>query len=415
MKHLFLGSVALCLLAVVMGCGEGGGNDNGVGPSDTVSPSAVTDLRCVFSTPSSAILSWTAPGDDGHSGTAAQYQIRYSTTAITSANWSAATPATNPPTPAVAGAMEAFRVVDLVDGTTYYFALKTADEGPNWSDVSSVATTQTGNHSRQITTAGGSSPTWSPDGLKIAFCTPNEEISWVPATGGPGTPIDIIIPPDTSVIYKSGPAWSPLGDKIAFVTVSNPHDQDVWLVPWSGGIADQIVDHGNPSGSGPRMEGLAWSPDATKIAFATDVDTYPERSIWIMPATGGVATPLTPGWYCNRPSWKPDGSRVAFDRTQYIDEHTGTTDIWTVVATGGGPKQITTLNGEGPTWSPDGKWLAYYDICSLCIIPANGGTPQVLVDGVLCVSEPAWSPDGSKIAFNLGDHQQTQIWVVDLQ
>jgi hypothetical protein len=94
----------------------------------------------------SATLRWTAPGADGMVGQAAQYDIRYATSPITDANWSTATRIITPPIPKPAGNSEIFKIPGLLAGTTYYFALKTADSKPNWSKLSNnaVVTTCTG-------------------------------------------------------------------------------------------------------------------------------------------------------------------------------------------------------------------------------------------------------------------------------
>jgi phosphodiesterase/alkaline phosphatase D-like protein len=83
-------------------------------------------------------LTWTAPGDDSLTGTASQYDLRYSTSAITSSNFASATRWTNMPTPAASGTTQGVVVTGLTANTTYYFALKTADEVPNWSGISNV-------------------------------------------------------------------------------------------------------------------------------------------------------------------------------------------------------------------------------------------------------------------------------------
>jgi len=83
-------------------------------------------------------LSWTAPGDDSLTGTAAQYDLRYSTAAITAANFSSATRWTGTPTPTASGTRQSAVVGGLQANTTYYFAIKTADEVPNWSGLSNV-------------------------------------------------------------------------------------------------------------------------------------------------------------------------------------------------------------------------------------------------------------------------------------
>jgi hypothetical protein len=109
------------------------------GEGDTVAPSAVTDLAADGTTQTGLTLSWTAPGDDGSSGTATSYDVRYSTSPITSSNWANATPISGVPAPHASGTAESFTVTGLTGGVTYYFALKAGDEVPNWSSLSNVA------------------------------------------------------------------------------------------------------------------------------------------------------------------------------------------------------------------------------------------------------------------------------------
>lgn len=106
---------------------------------DTTPPAAITDLAATNPTSTSITLTWTAPGDDGNSGTASQYDIRYSTSNITESNWGSATQCTGEPTPKTAGSSESFVVTGLNSNTKYYFAIKTADEVLNWSGLSNVA------------------------------------------------------------------------------------------------------------------------------------------------------------------------------------------------------------------------------------------------------------------------------------
>jgi hypothetical protein len=86
----------------------------------------------------SVTLSWTTPGDDNMVGTAAQFDLRYSTTAINASNFASATRWTQTPTPAVAGTRQTVTVTGLTPSTNYYFAIKTADEVPNWAGISNV-------------------------------------------------------------------------------------------------------------------------------------------------------------------------------------------------------------------------------------------------------------------------------------
>ena len=83
-------------------------------------------------------LRWTAPGDDGTSGTAQSYDVRYSTSAITTANWGSATQATGEPTTAAAGTQQTFTVTGLTSGRTYYVAIRATDSSGNVSGISNV-------------------------------------------------------------------------------------------------------------------------------------------------------------------------------------------------------------------------------------------------------------------------------------
>lgn len=112
------------------------------GPEE-IAPTDIADLQAVFSTSSSITLTWTAPGDDGNVGSASQYEMRYSTTPITEANWSSAILVTGIPAPQPSGSDETFIVENLEISTTYYFAIKTADEVPNWSGLSNVVNAAT--------------------------------------------------------------------------------------------------------------------------------------------------------------------------------------------------------------------------------------------------------------------------------
>jgi hypothetical protein len=94
----------------------------------------------------SVSLTWTAPGDDGNTGTASSYEIRYSPNPVrsdTSSWWASATSVGALPAPRRAGTRESFVVVGLAPATTYYFALRTSDEVPNVSGTSNIAVKQT--------------------------------------------------------------------------------------------------------------------------------------------------------------------------------------------------------------------------------------------------------------------------------
>ncbi|MFA4872483.1 MAG: fibronectin type III domain-containing protein [Patescibacteria group bacterium] len=111
--------------------------------TDITPPSAVANLAASSSTPVSVTLQWTAPGDDGLSGTASFYDVRYRTAPITESNFATSTPVAGEPAPHAAGTTETFVVTGLTPTTTYWFALRTVDEEGNTSALSNNASTTT--------------------------------------------------------------------------------------------------------------------------------------------------------------------------------------------------------------------------------------------------------------------------------
>ncbi len=107
-------------------------------PSPTP-PAAITNLSTAQPTKNSIKLNWTAPGSSGNSGTALSYDIRYSTSPITSANWSSATQVTGEPSPTLAGTSQSYTVVGLNSDVKYYVAMTTTNSQGLTSALSNVA------------------------------------------------------------------------------------------------------------------------------------------------------------------------------------------------------------------------------------------------------------------------------------
>jgi len=111
--------------------------------SDTTPPAQVNNLTAGNPTTNSITLTWTAPGDDGNTGTATSYNIRYATYNITESNWLSATLCSGVPAPKPAGQTETFVVNNLNSNTQYYFGLKAMDDANNWSPLSNIASATT--------------------------------------------------------------------------------------------------------------------------------------------------------------------------------------------------------------------------------------------------------------------------------
>jgi Tol biopolymer transport system component len=191
--------------------------------------------------------------------------------------------------------------------------------------------------------------------------------------------------------------WSPDGTRIAFRSEPDG-DQEIWLM--------------NADGSGQRRltRGLspAWSPDGSKIAYASpgDILCPPGRGprctgISIMNADGSEQhrVPNTDGG--EYPSWSPDGKRIAFnsnlsgDHLMYIVD----VDVSHLV-------DLSRL-GEGwqVDWSPDGRSMLFTshrdhpdNYTDIYVMRPDGSGVKRLTD--MRAYTPAWSPDGSHIVFS---------------
>ena len=106
----------------------------------------------------------------------------------------------------------------------------------------------------------------------------------------------------------------------------------------------------------------------TKISFAAIItpeagDT--DRGVFVVDADGTGLTALfdVPGSYDSAPAWSPDGKTIAFESDADIGGANPERDmeVWTMNADGSGPRQLThnALHDEGPAWSPNGTMLAY--------------------------------------------------------
>lgn len=125
----------------LVGINETPGGSGGSG--DTISPGTIKDLTAFDATEESITLSWTATGDDGNTGLANSYDLRYSTSTIDNKNWELATHVSAEPTPSEAGSTETMVVSGLKPITQYFFALKVSDEVPNESSLSNVPSLET--------------------------------------------------------------------------------------------------------------------------------------------------------------------------------------------------------------------------------------------------------------------------------
>ena len=108
---------------------------------DNIAPSSITNLEAGSLNYDRVRLTFTTPGDDGISGRASFYDVRYDTAQISEANFKQATQLSNVNAPKIAGAIDTIEIAGLQGMTKYYFAIKAGDEVLNLSPLATVSIT----------------------------------------------------------------------------------------------------------------------------------------------------------------------------------------------------------------------------------------------------------------------------------
>ncbi len=261
----------------------------------------------------------------------------------------------------------------------------------------------------------------------------------------------------TSKDYSaSAPRWSPDGKYLSFLAAKGEKAKtQVWTLNLLGGEAQPLtkVKQG--------VSGYEWSPDGSRLVllikdpkpadltkdtkddkkplphvidrlhFKQDYTGYLDRRrthLYVFTPGDTAATQITSGDYDDSaPDWSPDGKTIAFvsDRSENPDLSYDT-NIWTVDADntdkGAHISKITDNPGSdrSPAWSPDGSQIAYITVPTtdkmpfrtehLAVVSSSGGAPTVLTAHIdRDVRRPAYSKDGEKIVFLLVNEGENQL------
>jgi dipeptidyl aminopeptidase/acylaminoacyl peptidase len=235
----------------------------------------------------------------------------------------------------------------------------------------------------------------------------------------PGDPVRRALTSGPAV--ETSPSFSPDGRLIAYwlrSAIGAP--SSLWVMNADGSDAHDVTGALDLSGSENIQ--AAWSPDSRHLAFSAG-DYYSSSRLYVAEAAGGGAREIgNDGLSRVDPSWSPDGRLIAFRGGTngvlpdafpadeaigvYViaPDGSGQLKIGHLPRAGGAPNQFGgPLSGSPPSWSPDGRWLAYaygpaaqHDIATSAV---DGSEERQIVTTADDDMLPVFSPDGTRIAF----------------
>ncbi|MDX1647347.1 MAG: hypothetical protein R3304_09405 [Longimicrobiales bacterium] len=238
------------------------------------------------------------------------------------------------------------------------------------------------------------SPTWGPDGQRIAFAswkTGVPRIYEIDAHGGG----ERMLPPVRGEGDYITPAYHPDGDVIAFSVLGADARSGIFTYDLERDCCLSYLSGGPWYDLSPT-----YSPDGRLLAFNSLRFGTAVPQVMMMPAEGGSAETLSPyeyggGGYYTSPDWSPAGDMVAFHGR--IDRR-GRYHILVANLEDGGRvlRQLTSEgNNEDPSWAPDGRHLVFVGERSwgfgLMVVDVATGRIRSLLSGQR-VGLPDWSP-----------------------
>lgn len=252
---------------------------------------------------------------------------------------------------------------------------------------------------------------------------------------------------------EHAPRWSPDGKSISFLSArpGKAKGTQVWVMDRRGGEARQLTEIKG------KVQDYVWSPDSRRLAVVVEESDEPETDPKKPASEQPPPKPIAIDRYHFKadssgylhgsergriflydiatrkldaltnektfeeedPVWSPDGTMIAFVSNRGKDwDRTENTDVFVADAKPGSvPRRLTDYpgpDGGRPAWSPDGSTIAYtqgsepkytaYSLNRLAIVPVRGGQPRILTEKLdRGVGQPAFTPDGRAIDVLVAD------------